>query len=68
MSWQAEMQAWAGDWASNGCYFATEQEAIDYGHELGNRAIMVFKDSRAVQSTEPVNYTFDWTNGAQSIK
>jgi hypothetical protein len=67
MSWQAEMQAVAGDWATNGMYFATEQEARDYGKELLSRWFGA-KDTRPIQSNEPVNYTFDWTHGAQPIK
>jgi hypothetical protein len=65
-SWKTEFQAMEGDWNTNGCRFATEQEAKDYGREFLNRAF-AFEAFRVGQSTDPVNYTFDWTNGAQPI-
>ena len=66
MGWKTEVLS-EGSWAGNSLVFATEQEAKDYGKELLSRWFVPEK-SRAIQTSFPVSYTFDWTNGAQSLK
>ncbi len=58
MSYKAEMLA-EGSWCSNGCAYATREEAEAAGKELMSRW-MVPTDSRAVESDQPVNYRFNF--------
>ena len=57
MSYKTEVHV-DSEWASNALRFSTEQEAIDYGHELLSRWLAP-TDSRAVTSDDPVNYRFN---------
>jgi hypothetical protein len=45
-------------WSTNALRFATEKEAVDYGHELLSRW-MAPTDSRATACEDPVNYRFN---------
>ena len=47
-----------GKWASNACVYATREEAESAGNELLSRWFVPV-DSRAVESSEKVNYRFD---------
>jgi hypothetical protein len=58
MSWKAEMKC-AGEWSSNSLRFATQAEAEASGKELLSRWFLP-TDSRATESTDPINYTFDF--------
>ena len=60
MSWKPEVFL-EGKWSANGLVFATEKEAADNAAALLMRWF-VPTDSRAVESTEPVNY--QWVDGA----
>ena len=60
MSWKPEVLV-DGKWCANGLVFATEKEAADNAAALLMRWF-VPTDSRAVESTEPVNY--QWVDGA----
>ena len=59
----APMRSWApevlcsGTWTPNGVRFATEAEAEQWGRDLLMRWF-VPTDSRAVQSTDVVNYAY----------
>jgi len=57
-NWKMEVLV-DGKWASNACVYATEKEAIEAGHELLGRWFVPV-DSRAVESTDPVNYKFNF--------
>ena len=46
-----------GKWYGNGLRFATEQEAIDNAADLPMRWAAV-RDMRAVESSDPVNYSY----------
>jgi len=46
-------------WNTNALRFATEKEAVEYGHELLSRW-MAPSDSRATACDDPVNYRFDF--------
>lgn len=46
-------------WSSNSCVYATEKEAAEAGKELLCRWF-VPTDSRAAESTDPVNYRFNF--------
>jgi hypothetical protein len=46
-------------WSSNACVYATKEEAEAAGQELLNRWF-VPTDSRAAESTDPVNYRFNF--------
>jgi hypothetical protein len=54
MSWKPEVLV-EGKWSGNGMAFATKEEAEAWGVDLLRRWI-VPRDSRAVESDEPVNY------------
>jgi hypothetical protein len=54
MSWKPEVFA-EGAWTGNGLAFATKEEAEQWGADLLMRWF-VPTDSRAVESTDPVNY------------
>jgi hypothetical protein len=54
MSWKPEVFA-EGAWTGNGLAFATKEEAERWGADLLMRWF-VPTDSRAVESTDPVNY------------
>ena len=49
-----------GAWSHNALCFATKAEAEDNARELMNRWMLV-EDSRADESTDPVNYR--WVDG-----
>jgi hypothetical protein len=57
MSWKAEVFV-DGSWNSNALRFATKEEAEKSGRELLSRWF-VPTDSRAAESTDPVNYKFE---------
>lgn len=58
MSWKPEVIAdSSGEWCGNGLRFATEQEARDNVFNLSMRWIAV-RETRVVESEEPVNYTY----------
>jgi hypothetical protein len=54
MSWKPEVLV-DGAWSGNGMAFETKEEAERWGLDLLARWI-VPRDSRAVESDEPVNY------------
>jgi hypothetical protein len=54
MSWKPEVCV-SGKWAGNALVFATKEEAEQWGRDLLLRWF-VPTDSRAVESTEVVNY------------
>jgi hypothetical protein len=54
MSWKLEVLV-GKEWAGNGLRFATREEAELAGRDLLMRWL-VPTDSRAVESTDPVNY------------
>ena len=56
-SWKMEVCV-SGSWSSNACVYATKEEAELAGKELLSRWY-VPSDSRAVESTDAVNYRFD---------
>ena len=57
-----------GTWSTNSCVYATKEEAEAAGVELLSRWF-VPSDSRAVESTEKVNYHFNFeANKPESIK
>jgi len=56
MSYKTEVKV-DGSWSTNSCRFATEDEATRAGHELLSRW-WVPTDSRAAESSDPVNYEF----------
>lgn len=56
MSWKPEVFL-EGKWSCNGLVFATEKEAADNARDLLMRWF-VPTDSRAVESTDPVNYRY----------
>ena len=58
MSWKAEMKC-SGEWSSNALRFATKEEAEASGKELMSRW-MVPTGYQATESTDPVNYRFDF--------
>jgi hypothetical protein len=60
MSWKPEVKC-NGEWSSNALRFATKEEAEASGKELRSRW-WVPTDSRGTESTDPVNYTFDFAN------
>jgi hypothetical protein len=60
MSWKAEMKC-SGEWSSNALRFATQAEAEASGKELMSRWF-VPTGSRGTESTDPVNYLFDFDN------
>ena len=47
------------EWSTNGCRYATREEAEAAGNELLSRWF-VPTDSRAVESPDPVNWRFDF--------
>jgi len=51
-----------GSWSTNAVVFATKEEAEAAGRELLSRW-WVPVDSRAAESTEPVNYRFNFETG-----
>ncbi len=56
MSWKPEVFL-EGKWSQNALVFATEKEAADNARDLLMRWF-VPTDSRAVESTDPVNYKY----------
>ena len=63
MSYKMEVEV-DGNWSSNACVYATREEAEAAGRELLSRWF-VPTDSRAVESTETVNYKFE---GGRSVR
>lgn len=62
MSWKPEVSADAsGKWTPNGLAFKTKAEAEAWAVDLSMRWFAV-TDTRAVESTDPVNY--EYINGA----
>ena len=58
MSWKPEVIADnSGKWCGNGLRFATQQEAEDNALDLMSRWLLV-RDTRAIESPDPVNYTW----------
>jgi uncharacterized heparinase superfamily protein len=67
MSWKPEVIAdRSGKWVGNACCFATEAEAKHYAADLAYRWTAV-RDSRVVESADPVNYVWD-ASGAHPVK
>ncbi len=61
MSWRPEVIADnSGQWTPNGLRFATKEEAEANARDLSMRWFAV-TDTRATESTDPVNYSY--TNG-----
>ena len=56
MNWKPEVKV-SGKWERNGLVFATRAEAESNAKDLMWRWMLV-EDSRAVESGEPVNYTY----------
>jgi hypothetical protein len=68
VSWAPEVIAdGTGKWIGNQLRFATEQEAKGNVTALMMRWFAV-RDERVVQSTDPVNATWDTVNGTQFLK
>lgn len=68
MSWKPEVMT-AGDrgkWSANACRFETAEEAQEYVLDLSMRWTSVM-DTRVVESTDPVNYTWEPRYGARAI-
>jgi len=61
MSWKTEVKC-QGEWSSNALRFSTRAEAEASGKELMSRWY-VPTASRATESTDAVNYIFDFTTG-----
>jgi hypothetical protein len=57
MSYKTEVLV-GREWSTNAIRFATQKEAEEYGGELLSRWF-VPTDSRAAESTDPVNYRFN---------
>ncbi len=68
MSFKAEVIADnSGVWVSNALRFATHAEALAYVQDLAWRWTLV-RDSRVVESSDPVNYRFNQeTRAVESI-
>lgn len=67
MNWKMEVFV-DGSWSSNSCVYATKAEAVAAGVELLSRWF-VPSNSRAVESSDPVNYRFNFeTYRPESIK
>ena len=58
MPFKNYVQTSKDDWSTNACVYATEQEALDAGHELSMRWCAV-SDYEARPCTDEVNYFFD---------
>jgi hypothetical protein len=56
MSWKPQVFV-EGKWAGNALVFATKEEAEQNGRDLLMRWF-VPTDSRAIESTDPVNYSY----------
>lgn len=52
----------------NAVVLATREEADDAARELMLRWFAPITGWDVVESDEPVNYTFDWDNGLQSLE
>jgi len=57
MSWKPEVFV-QGKWCKNGLVFATKEEATANADDLALRWTLV-QDFRAVESKEPVNYSYN---------
>jgi hypothetical protein len=58
MSWKTEVLV-DGKWSTNAVVLATKEEAEEAGKELLSRWFLPV-DSRAVESTDQVNYKFNF--------
>lgn len=68
MSWKPEVIADStGKWVGNGLAFATKAEAEANVRDLMNRWFAV-RETRAIESDEPVNYRWDPDKGLVSIE
>jgi len=54
--------------AFNKVVLATHEEADDAARELMSRWFAPITGWKVVESDNPVNYTFDWDKGLQSIE
>jgi hypothetical protein len=67
-SWAPEVIAdSSGKWCGNGLRFATKEEAEANVRDLSFRWILV-RDTRVVESTDPVNYRWDPNAGLVSAE
>lgn len=67
MSFAAQVVADStGKFVGNALRFATKEEAERYAQDLFNRW-MSCTDKRVVETDDPVNYTFDTTNGLKAV-
>ena len=67
MSYKAEVIAGSsGKWCDNALRFATLAEAQAYARDLWSRWTLV-REYRAVESPDPVNYTWSDTDGATPL-
>lgn len=57
----------SGVWAGNALRFATREEAEANVRDLANRWFLV-RETRVVESDDPVNYRWDPTKGLISVK
>ncbi len=65
-SWKSEVIAdSSGKWVGNACRFATKAEAEIYVADLAYRWTAV-RDSRVIESDEPVNYVWG-ADGAKRV-
>lgn len=63
MSWKPEVIAdSSGKWAGNALRFATKEEAEANVANLASRWMLV-RETRVVESDDPVNYTWDFNAG-----
>lgn len=68
MSWKPEVIADnSGKWVGNALAFATEEEAKLWVADLSMRWTLV-RETRVVESTEPVNYAIVRENGSLVMK
>jgi len=67
MSYKIEVLIPPSEWGSNALRFETKEEAIASGRELLSRWMLPI-DNRATESTDPVNYKFNFeTNTNERI-
>ncbi len=57
MNWKPEVKV-ENEWGQNALVFATKEEAQWYAKDLYNRWLLA-TDWRAVESSDPVNYTYN---------
>jgi hypothetical protein len=67
-SWKSEVIADdSGQWTTNALRFATKEEAEAYVSDLSSRWFLV-RETRAVPSTDPINYKWVPGKGVQRIE